>query len=96
MEWGKFYPAFRDCLYEKYDGLKNGTWRFLSHLYGNQVDILWRHVENINFKNGGYKRKQWLGLHKMILCLAKHTPKLSCAMHFICPKNIDAGAFLSQ
>ena len=95
MESDKFYPVFSDCLYEKYDGIKNGTWRFLSHLYGNQVDILWRHVENINFKNGGYKRKQWLGLHKMILCLAKHTPKLSCAMRFICPKNIDAGAFLS-
>ena len=95
MEWDKFYPVFSDCLYEKYDGIKNGTWRFLSHLYGNQVDILWRHVENINFKNGGYKRKQWLGLYKMILCLAKHTPKLSCAMRFICPKNIDAGAFLS-
>lgn len=75
MEWDKFYPVFSDCLYEKYDGIKNGTWRFLSHLYGNQVDILWRHVENINFKNGGYKRKQWLGLHKMILCLAKHMPK---------------------
>ena len=95
MKWDKFYPVFSDCLYEKYDGIKYGTWRFLSHLYGNQVDILWRHVENINFKNGGYKRKQWLGLHKMILCLAKHTPKLSCAMRFICPKNIDAGAFLS-